>query len=118
MLLLSSLFQLDHKYDLGPFQNLKAILGSSILLWPFPTAPEGDGIHFRFGDAYLNAARALLPPQHKQQRLAPPGLASPKTPTNVSDSFSAVFAAAAASGHVVSQREDGEVIELSNVITL
>jgi hypothetical protein len=34
-------------YDYGVFGNFKSVLGSSVLLWFFPTAPETDGITWK-----------------------------------------------------------------------
>ena len=34
----------DDKYDLGPDENLRQVLGRSVWLWPLPhTRPAGDG---------------------------------------------------------------------------
>jgi len=34
-------------FDYGVLGNIKALLGSSMVLWPVPTAPEEDGLHWR-----------------------------------------------------------------------
>jgi len=36
----------NHVWDLGRFKNLQQAFGSNVLLWPFPSLPEGNGINF------------------------------------------------------------------------
>eukprot|EP00933_Yihiella_yeosuensis_P063892 TRINITY_DN67141_c0_g1_i1.p1 TRINITY_DN67141_c0_g1~~TRINITY_DN67141_c0_g1_i1.p1 ORF type:complete len:360 (-),score=59.42 TRINITY_DN67141_c0_g1_i1:151-1230(-) len=37
----------DSVYDLGPFGNIRAVLGNNVILWFLPVAkPEGDGLNF------------------------------------------------------------------------
>lgn len=53
-------------YDLGFVGNLKAVLGSNVLLWPFPTLPENDGIHWQ-----VRSRESVQREKAKQKRAKP-----------------------------------------------
>jgi hypothetical protein len=37
----------NYPWNLGYFENLKEVFGHSVLSWPVPSLPEGDGVNFR-----------------------------------------------------------------------
>jgi len=41
-------------YDLGTFENIKQVLGSSVPLWFIPTPPETDGIHWDMKGSFFS----------------------------------------------------------------